>query len=282
METRSSTELFARAVERIPGGVNSPVRAFRAVGGNPRFMARGEGAYFWDVDGNRYLDCISSWGPLLYGHAHPRIQEALRRQVALGVTFGAPTELEVEMAEALCAAVPSLEIVRLVSSSTEATMSAIRVARGYTGRAKIVKFEGCYHGHADALLAKAGSGVATLGLPDSAGVPPSQTADTLALPFNDLAAVESLLAAQGSEIACVILEPVVGNAGNIPPAEGFLQGLRVATSRCGAVLIFDEVMTGFRLARGGAQELYGVTPDMTTLGKVIGGGLPVGAYGGKR
>jgi glutamate-1-semialdehyde 2,1-aminomutase len=281
MSTERSQELFERAKRVIPGGVNSPVRAFRAVGGNPLFMERGEGAWFFDSDGNRYLDCIGSWGPLLFGHSHPRIRAAIERQLEKGTTFGAPTELEVEMAEAICRAVPSVEKVRLVSSGTEATMSAIRVARGFTGRHRILKFEGNYHGHGDSLLAKAGSGVATLGLPDSAGVPPNLTADTLTLPYNDLAAVEALFGAQGSEIACVILEPVVGNAGCIPPGPGYLEGLREITRRHGAVLIFDEVMTGFRLARGGAQERFGVTPDMTTMGKVIGGGLPVGAYGGR-
>lgn len=281
MSRERSQELFERAKHVIPGGVNSPVRAFRAVGGNPLFMERGAGAWFFDADGNRYLDCIGSWGPLLFGHSHPRIRAAIERQLEKGTTFGTPTALEVEMAEAICRAVPSVEKVRLVSSGTEATMSAIRVARGFTGRSKILKFEGNYHGHGDSLLAKAGSGVATLGLPDSAGVPPNLTADTLTLPYNDLAAVETLFGAQGAEIACVILEPVVGNAGCIPPGPGYLEGLREITRKHGAVLIFDEVMTGFRLARGGAQERFGVTPDMTTMGKVIGGGLPVGAYGGR-
>lgn len=282
MNMRKSQALFQRAIEVIPGGVNSPVRAFRAVGGNPLFIARGEGAYLYDEDGNRYLDCIGSWGPLLFGHIPSRVQEALRCQIERGTTFGAPTALEVEMAEAICRAVPSCEKVRLVSSGTEATMAAIRVARGYTGRAKMVKFEGCYHGHADSLLAKAGSGMATFSLPDSAGVPSNLTVDTVTLPFNDLSAVESLFSAHGPEIACVILEPVVGNMGCVPPQPGFLEKLRQLTRQSGAVLIFDEVITGFRLARGGAQERYGVTPDMTTLGKVIGGGLPMGAYGGRR
>jgi len=282
MNTERSRALFARAVEAMPGGVNSPVRAFRAVGGSPLFIARGEGAYLYDVDGNRYLDCIGSWGPLLFGHAPPRVREALRRQMEAGTTFGAPTELEVEMAEAIRRALPSCEKVRLVSSGTEATMSAIRAARGYTGRTKVIKFEGCYHGHADHLLAKAGSGVATLGLPDSAGVPSNLTADTITLPYNDLEAVRAIFAAEGGHIACVILEPVVGNMGCVPPKPGFLEGLRELTARYDAVLLFDEVITGFRLARGGAQERFGVTSDMTTLGKVIGGGLPVGAYGGKR
>jgi glutamate-1-semialdehyde 2,1-aminomutase len=282
VETKRSQALFQRALDVIPGGVNSPVRAFRAVGGNPLFIARGEGAYLYDVDGNRYLDCIGSWGPLLFGHANPHVQAALRRQIEKGTTFGAPTEPEVAMAEAIRRAVPSCEKVRLVSSGTEATMSAIRVARGFTGRAKVVKFEGCYHGHGDSLLAKAGSGVATFGLPDSAGVPPNLTADTLTLPYNDLPSARECFAAQGGGIACVILEPVVGNMGCVPPAPGFLAGLREITTEHGAVLIFDEVMTGFRLALGGAQERFGVKPDMTTLGKVIGGGLPMAAYGGRR
>jgi glutamate-1-semialdehyde 2,1-aminomutase len=282
VNTEKSQALFARAVEVIPGGVNSPVRAFKAVGGNPLFMVRGEGAYMFDADGNRYLDCIGSWGPLLFGHAHPRIREAMNRQLEFGTTFGAPTEREVEMAEAIRAAVPSCEKVRLVSSGTEATMSAIRVARGFTGRSKILKFEGNYHGHGDSLLAKAGSGLATLGLPDSAGVPPNLTADTLTLPYNDLNAVQSLFEIEGKEIACIILEPVVGNAGCIPPNPGYLEGLREITAQHGAVLIFDEVMTGFRLARGGAQERFNIKPDMTTLGKIIGGGLPMAAYGGRR
>jgi glutamate-1-semialdehyde 2,1-aminomutase len=258
------------------------VRAFRAVGGEPRFIERGEGPYFWDVDGNRYLDCIGSWGPLIFGHANPRILEAMHSQIERGTTFGAPTELEVEMAEAIRRAVPSCEMVRLVSSGTEATMSAIRVARGYTGRTKIVKFEGCYHGHADALLAKAGSGVATLGLPDSAGVPANHTEDTLTLPYNDLQAVEEAFITWGHAVACLILEPVAGNMGCVPPTEGFLSGLRMLCTQYGVVLIFDEVMTGFRLAKGGAQERFGVKPDMTTLGKIVGGGLPLAAYGGKK
>jgi glutamate-1-semialdehyde 2,1-aminomutase len=280
MQRERSRALFQRASALIPGGVNSPVRAFRAVGGDPLFIARGEGAYLWDADGNRYLDCIGSWGPLLLGHAHPRVVGAIAAQLAKGTTFGAPTELEVRLAEQICAAIPSIEKVRLVSSGTEATMSAIRVARGYTGRDKIVKFEGNYHGHADFLLAKAGSGLATLGLPECAGVPAAVTADTITLPYNDLAAVTETFDRIGEQIACVILEPVVGTMGCVPPVPGFLEGLREATAQSGAVLIFDEVMTGFRLDYGGAQARYGVTPDMTTLGKIVGGGLPLGAYGG--
>ena len=281
MKRQRSEELFEKAKVVIPGGVNSPVRAFKAVGGQPLFIERGEGAYLYDADGNRYLDCIGSWGPLILGHAHPRIIEAIAAQLGKGTTFGAPTELEIRLATEIVKAVPSVEKVRLVSSGTEATMSAIRVARGYTGRNKIVKFEGNYHGHADFLLAKAGSGVATLGLPECAGVPLAVTADTLTLPYNDSEAVKELFAVQGSEIACIIVEPVVGNMGCVPPLSGFLETLREVTAQSGAVLIFDEVMTGFRLAYGGAQERFGVTPDMTTLGKIVGGGLPLGAYGGK-
>lgn len=281
MKRERSEELFERAKKVIPGGVNSPVRAFKAVGGQPLFIERGEGAYLYDADGNTYLDCIGSWGPLILGHAHPHIVAAITAQLTKGTTFGAPTELEVRLATEIVEAVPSIEKVRLVSSGTEATMSAIRVARGYTGRSKIVKFEGNYHGHADFLLAKAGSGVATLGLPECAGVPPGMTADTLTLPYNDIEAVKELFAAQGNDIACVILEPVVGNMGCVAPISGFLEMLREVTTQSGAVLIFDEVMTGFRLAYGGAQERFGIIPDMTTLGKIVGGGLPLGAYGGK-
>lgn len=281
MITEGSKSLFIRAQKTIPGGVNSPVRAFKSVGGSPIFISSGKGAWLEDTDGNKYIDFVNSWGPLLFGHAHPVVLDALRKQMENGLTFGAPTELEVLMAEAICRAYPSMQKVRLVSSGTEATMSAIRVARGYTGRPVIVKFEGCYHGHADCLLAKSGSGVTTLGLPDSAGVPPSMTADTLTLPYNDIPALQQLFRMRGSEVAAVIVEPVAGNMGCVPPAVGMLQELRRITAEYGSVLIFDEVMTGFRLARGGAQELYGVTPDMTTLGKVIGGGMPVGAYGGK-
>ncbi|MBC7529811.1 MAG: glutamate-1-semialdehyde 2,1-aminomutase [Chthonomonadaceae bacterium] len=282
MEQTRSKELFDASQRLIPGGVNSPVRAFRAVGGEPIFIARGEGAYLVDVDGKRFLDCIGSWGPLIFGHAHPRILKAIADQLPLGTTFGAPTELEFLLAEMIVEAVPSIEKLRMVSSGTEATMSAIRVARGFTGRDKIVKFEGNYHGHADFLLAKAGSGVATLGLPECAGVPLAVTADTLTLPYNDIAAVRHLFAELGDQIACVILEPVVGNMGCVPPVPGFLEALREVTLENGSVLIFDEVMTGFRLAYGGAQERFGVTPDVTTLGKIVGGGLPLGAYGGKR
>lgn len=282
MNREKSKSLFQKSAKVIPGGVNSPVRAFRAVGGDPVFIESGAGAYLTDVDGNRYLDCIGSWGPLLMGHAHPRILSAITEQLAKGTTYGAPTALEAQLAEEICDAVPSIEMARLVSSGTEATMSAIRVARGYTGRSKIVKFEGNYHGHADFLLAKAGSGVATLGLPECAGVPQAVTADTITLPFNDIGAVKGLFASYGAEIACVILEPVVGNMGCVPPVEGFLETLRDLTEKAGSVLIFDEVMTGFRVAYGGAQTKYGITPDMTTLGKIVGGGLPLGAYGGKR
>ncbi len=281
MEHEKSRLLFEEALKVIPGGVNSPVRAFKAVGGDPVFIERGEGAYLVDADGNRYLDCIGSWGPLLLGHAHPRIVSKISAQLGRGTTFGAPTKLEVRLAQAICEAVPSIEKVRLVSSGTEATMSAIRAARGFTGRDKIVKFEGNYHGHADFLLAKAGSGIATLGLPECAGVPVAYTADTITLPFNDVDSLETLFGTIGTEIACVILEPVVGNMGCVPPSDGYLQKLRVITSKYGAVLIFDEVMTGFRLSYGGAQERYGITPDMTTLGKIVGGGLPLGAYGGR-
>jgi glutamate-1-semialdehyde 2,1-aminomutase len=278
----TSEQLFARAVELMPGGVNSPVRAFRGVGGTPRFIASAQGATLTDVDGRTYIDYVGSWGPMILGHADAEVIEALRDALARGTSYGAPTGLEVEMAEEIIDAVPSVEMVRMVNSGTEATMSALRLARGYTGRNKIVKFEGCYHGHGDSLLVKAGSGVATLGLPDSPGVPASVAQNTITAPFNDAATLEQIFAELGEDIAAVIVEPVVGNMGCVPPADGFLQSLRDITERHGAVLIFDEVMTGFRLARGGAQELYKVTPDLTTLGKIIGGGLPVGAYGGRR
>ena len=277
-----SEELFRRAQETIPGGVNSPVRAYRSVGGNPPFIARGEGSHIFDVDGNEYIDYVGSWGPLLLGHRHPDIVAALEGALAIGTSFGAPTEQEVELAEAIRDAVPSIEMVRLVNSGTEATMSAIRVARGFTGRDLIVKFEGCYHGHVDSLLVKAGSGVATLGIPDTQGVPKAFCDTTIALPFNDAEAVERAFRAHGNRIAAVIVEPVAGNMGCVPPLPGYLEALRDITARFGALLVFDEVMTGFRVAFGGAQQRYGIRPDLTTLGKVIGGGLPVGAYGGRK
>jgi glutamate-1-semialdehyde 2,1-aminomutase len=275
-------ELFARAQRTIPAGVNSPVRAFRSVGGTPRFIAKGEGAYLWDADGNRYIDYVCSWGSAILGHAHAETVRAVQDAARGGLSFGAPTALEIDMAETLCRLLPSLDMVRLVSSGTEATMTALRLARGYTGRAKIVKFEGCYHGHGDSLLVKAGSGALTFGQPSSAGVPPSVANDTIVLSYNDLDQVESTFKASGDKIACIIVEPVAGNMNLIAPAPGFLRGLRELCDRYGAVLIFDEVMTGFRLHLQGAQGLYGVAPDLTTLGKIIGGGMPVGAFGGKR
>jgi glutamate-1-semialdehyde 2,1-aminomutase len=282
MKRDRSRELLAAARKVIPGGVNSPVRAFRAVGGEPPFISRGEGAYLWDADGNRYVDYVLSWGPLILGHAHPAVVNALIVAAARGTSFGAPTALETELAELVIEMVPSVEMIRFVNSGTEATMTALRLARAYTGRHKVLKFEGCYHGHADLLLVQAGSGVATLDLPDSPGVPPGATEDTLIAPFNDLAAVERLFERFPQEIAAVIVEPVAGNMGVVPPVDGFLAGLRALTAARGALLVFDEVMTGFRVALGGAQELYHIDPDLTTLGKVIGGGLPVGAYAGKR
>src|SRR6202789_1612943 len=276
-----SRELERRAEGYFPGGVNSPVRAFRAVGGDPPFVVRGEGAYLWDADGNRYLDFFGSWGPMILGHAFPPVVEAIREAAGRGASFGAPHAGEANLAELGRFCFPSVEKMRFVSSGTEACMSAIRLARGFTGRNFVIKFEGCYHGHADALLVKAGSGVATFGIPGSAGVPAETAMHTLALPFNDLAAVEAVFAARPDEIACVIVEPVVGNAGTIPPAAGYLEGLRRLCSEYGALLIFDEVMTGFRLSLGGAQQLVGVTPDLTTLGKILGGGLPCGAFGGR-
>jgi glutamate-1-semialdehyde 2,1-aminomutase len=281
-ETSRSKSLFEKAKEFIPGGVNSPVRAFRAVGGNPLFMKSAKGPYLFDEDGNQYIDLINSWGPMILGHAHPLVEEAVREALALSPSFGAPTAREVEMAELICSIVPSVEKVRMVNSGTEATMSAIRVARGFTGRDKIIKMEGCYHGHGDSFLIAAGSGALTFGNPDSPGVTKGTAQDTLIAPFNDLKAVELLIDKNPEEIAALILEPVVGNMGCVVPQPGYLQGLRELCTRHGIILIFDEVMTGFRLSPGGAQQLYGVTPDMTTLGKIIGGGLPVGAYGGRR
>lgn len=281
MKDTMSTALFTAAQRYLPGGVNSPVRAMRAVGRGPVFMERAAGPRMWDVDGNEYLDYVGSWGPMILGHLHPAVVEALQGALAKGTSFGTPSALEVEMARRLVDAVPSVEMVRMTNSGTEATMSALRVARGYTGRDLILKFVGCYHGHGDSLLVSAGSGVATFGLPDSPGVTEGTARDTLTVEYNDLAAVEEVFARVGGQIAAVIVEPVAGNMGCVPPAPGFLEGLRAVSERHGAVLIFDEVMTGFRVAYGGAQERYGVTPDMTTLGKVIGGGLPVGAFGGR-
>jgi len=276
-----SLELERRAEGFFPGGVNSPVRAFRAVGGHPPFVVRAEGAYLYDADGNRYVDLFGSWGPMILGHAFPPVVEAIREAAGRGASFGASHSGEATLAELVRQCFPAVEKMRFVSSGTEACMSAIRLARGFTGRNFVVKFEGCYHGHADALLVKAGSGVATLGIPGSAGVPAETVMHTLALPYNDLAVVEAVFVARPEEIACVIVEPVVGNAGTIPPAEGYLAGLRALCTKYGALLIVDEVMTGFRLSLGGAQQVYGVKPDLTTMGKILGGGLPVGAFGGR-
>ena len=282
MKWTKSLRLFKRANKSIPGGVNSPVRAFRAVGGNPVFIDRAKGSKIYDVDGNAYIDFVLSWGPLILGHAHPRVVHALKRAVEKGTSYGAPTALEITLAELVLKAYPSMDKIRMVNSGTEATMSAIRAARGFTGRDKLIKFEGCYHGHADGLLVKAGSGAATFGVPDSPGVPKSYAKNTITLPFNDSEAVKAVVKKEWKSIACIILEPVVGNIGCVLPQPGFLETVRKLTKSHGIVLIFDEVMTGFRVAYGGAQEHFGITPDMTCLGKVIGGGLPVGAYGGKK
>lgn len=282
IDTTTSRQLFARAITSIPGGVNSPVRAFKSVGADPLFISRACGSHIIDVDGNEFIDYVGSWGPMILGHCCPEVVAAVKRAVENGSSFGAPTELEITLAEMVIQAVPSIEMVRMVSSGTEATMSAIRLARGYTGRDKIIKFSGCYHGHADSLLVKAGSGAATFGVPDSPGVPGDFAKHTLTARFNDLASVRQLVAQHKDQTACIIVEPIAGNMGTVPPQEGFLEGLRSICTEEGIILIFDEVMTGFRVAYGGAQELFGVTPDMTTLGKIIGGGLPVGAFGGKK
>jgi glutamate-1-semialdehyde 2,1-aminomutase len=282
VRNEKSRALFERAQSLMPGGVNSPVRAFKAVGGTPFFVAKGEGCYLWDVDGNRFVDFVCSWGPLILGHAHPEVVAAVKEAVERGTTYGAPTELEVALAEKIQQAFPSMEMLRLVNSGTEATMSAIRAARGYTGRKKIVKFEGCYHGHADYLLVKAGSGAATFGIPDSAGVPEGTAQDTIVLPYNDIEAFNKTMDAMGEEIAAVIVEPIAGNMGVVLPKPEFLAALRQQTEKHGIVLIFDEVITGFRVAYGGAQSLYGIKPDMTCLGKIVGGGFPLAAYGGRK
>ncbi|HAC69028.1 MAG TPA: glutamate-1-semialdehyde-2,1-aminomutase [Pseudomonas sp.] len=277
-----SAQLFDQAQRHIPGGVNSPVRAFKSVGGTPLFFKHAQGAYIIDEDDKRYVDYVGSWGPMILGHSHPDVLDAVRRQLEHGLSYGAPTALETTMADLICEIVPSMEMVRMVSSGTEATMSAIRLARGYTGRDTIIKFEGCYHGHSDSLLVKAGSGALTLGVPSSPGVPAAFAQHTLTLAYNDLAEVEETLAKVGDQIACIIVEPVAGNMNCVPPAPGFLEGLRSLCDRYGVVLIFDEVMTGFRVALGGAQAHYGIRPDLTTFGKIVGGGMPVGCFGGKR
>jgi glutamate-1-semialdehyde 2,1-aminomutase len=281
MAGEKSRALFERAQRLMPGGVNSPVRAFRAVGGAPFFVARGEGCFLWDVDGNRYVDFVCSWGALILGHAHPEVVAAVKAAVERGTTYGAPTELEVRLAEQIQSAFPTMEMLRLVNSGTEATMSALRVARGYTGRGKVIKFEGCYHGHADYLLVKAGSGATTFGIPDSAGVPESFSQETIVLPYNDADAFIRTMDEIGDQVAAVIVEPVAGNMGVVLPQQKFLQALREQTRKHGAVLIFDEVITGFRLTYGGAQHLFGIEPDMTCLGKIVGGGFPLAAYGGR-
>ncbi len=277
-----SHDLFQQAQKTIPGGVNSPVRAFKGVGGDPVYFKKGEGAYLYDEDNNKYIDYVASWGPMIMGHAHPEVVKAVQDTAVNGLGFGAPTQIETEMAELVCQLVPSIEMIRMVSSGTEATMSAIRLARGYTGRDKIVKFEGCYHGHSDSLLVKAGSGALTFGVPSSPGVPASLSEHTITLTYNDSAQVKEVFADIGEQIAAIIVEPVAGNMNCIPPVDGFLETLREVCDQSGSVLIFDEVMTGFRVSKGGAQTHYGITPDLTTLGKVIGGGLPVGAFGGKK
>jgi glutamate-1-semialdehyde 2,1-aminomutase len=282
MKIDKSISLFHEAQTLFPGGVNSPVRAFRAVGGQPLFIERGEGPYLFDVDGNRYIDYVLSWGPLITGHAHPDVVKAIQEAALKGTSYGAPSPLELELAKSIMEFMPNIEMIRFVNSGTEATMSALRLARAHTKREKIIKFDGCYHGHADMLLVQAGSGVATLGLPDSPGVPSAVASDTLVAQFNDLESIETLFKKYPDQIAGLIVEPVAGNMGVVPPVEGFLEGLRILTADYGAVLIFDEVMTGFRVHKGGAQTLYNIKPDLTTLGKVIGGGLPVGAYGGKK
>ena len=274
--------LFSEASRYIPGGVNSPVRAFRAVGGEPIFVDSASGAHIIAADGRRYLDYVGSWGPMILGHAHPHVIRTVQERAARGLSFGAPTEIETQLAKKICELMPAIELVRMVSSGTEATMSAIRLARGFTGRDKVLKFEGCYHGHSDSLLVKAGSGALTLGVPTSPGVPKEMAAHTITLPYNDIAQVQQLFNDMGGEIACVIVEPVAGNMNCVPPVPGFLEALRAVCDQSGAVLIFDEVMTGFRVALGGAQALYGVKPDLTTLGKIVGGGMPVGAFGGRR
>ncbi len=281
-QKRSQAELFSQAQSVIPGGVNSPVRAFKGVGGDPVFIDHASGAYIWDTDNKRYIDYVGSWGPMILGHAHPEVIKAVKDAAEKGLSFGAPTAIETEMAERICQLMPSIESVRMVSSGTEATMSAIRLARGFTGRDSIVKFEGCYHGHSDSLLVKAGSGALTLGVPSSPGVPACLAEHTLTLAYNDLDQVRETFAASGDKIACIIVEPVAGNMNCIPPLEGFLEGLREICTEHGAVLIFDEVMTGFRTALGGVQSIYNIKPDLTTLGKVIGGGMPVGAFGGRK